>query len=72
MRLLIQTGAADDAAAARRDAMTYRMISIVAAVAAFAWGFSLLVEQTQRSVRPESARVACQDSAGGCARPALR
>jgi len=50
--------------------MTYKMIFIVAAAAAFAWGFSTLVEYRDHSVRPEGARIACSDWPGdGCSRP---
>ncbi len=52
--------------------MTYRMISIVAAAAAFALLFSALVKQSDRVIRPEGAKVACQETAGGCARAFLR
>ncbi len=52
--------------------MTYRMISIVAAAAAFALLFSALVKQSERTIRPENARLACQDGGSGCAPPVLR
>lgn len=52
--------------------MTYRMISIVAAAAAFALLFSGLVRQADRTIRPEGAKVACQETAGGCARAFVR
>lgn len=52
--------------------MTYRMISIVAAAAAFALLFSALVRESDRTIRPENARVACQDGGSGCARPPFR
>jgi hypothetical protein len=53
-------------------AMTYRMISIVAAAAAFALLFSALVKQSERTIRPENGRLACQDGGSGCAPPVLR
>ncbi len=52
--------------------MTYRMISIVAAAAAFALLFSALVRLSDQTIRPENARVACQDGSGGCVRPPFR
>lgn len=61
-----------EAGAIRRCAMTYRMISIVAAAAAFALLFSALVKQSDRVIRHEGAKVACQETAGGCARAFVR
>jgi len=53
--------------------MTFRLLSIVAAVAAFAWAFSLLAGQPDRMPPPPgSEKVACQDSGGGCGRPFAR
>lgn len=53
--------------------MTYKMILIAVAAAAFAWGFSTLVEYGDRTVRPENARLACSDWSGdGCPRSASR
>ena len=53
--------------------MTYRLILITVAVAAFAWGFSALVEHDGRTIRVDNARLACSDWPGdGCARPGVR
>ena len=50
--------------------MKYRLILIAVAAAAFAWGFSALVEHDERTIRPEATRLACSDrTGGGCARP---
>ena len=44
--------------------MKTRLILIVLAVAAFAWGFSALVEHSGQTMRPESAGVPCEDWTG--------
>lgn len=50
--------------------MKYRLILIAVVAAAFAWGFSALVEHDGRITRPEATRLACSDwPGGGCARP---
>lgn len=49
--------------------MKLRLIVIALCAAAFAWGFSTLARHSEDSLRPDSARFACQDWAGdGCAR----
>ncbi|MBE0691802.1 MAG: hypothetical protein IH590_01720 [Aquamicrobium sp.] len=53
--------------------MAYRLFFIVAAFAAFAWGFAALVEHSGRTVRPDNARLACTDWPGdGCTRQSIR
>lgn len=53
--------------------MTTKLILIVLAAAAFGWGFSALVQHSDRAIRPENARLACQDwTADGCASPSRR
>lgn len=49
--------------------MTFRLTIIALGAAAFAWGFSALVQQTDVTMRTDSTRLACQDWAGNsCAR----
>lgn len=53
--------------------MKLKLLLIVLAAAAFGWGFSTLVERTDQTIRPQNAKLACQDWAGnGCARPTGR
>lgn len=49
--------------------MKFRLTIVALAAAAFAWGFSALVHQTDTTMRTDSTRLSCQDWAGNsCAR----
>ena len=49
--------------------MTKKLILIALVAAGFGWGFSSLVERADNSIRPENARLACQEWSGdGCNR----
>lgn len=49
--------------------MTVKLILIALGAAVFGWGLSSFVEHTSQTIRPENARLACQDWDGsGCAR----
>ncbi len=45
-------------------AMTIKLFIIVLVAAAFGWGFSELVEQSDNTLRPENGRYACEQWSG--------
>ena len=52
--------------------MKFKLVLIALVAAAFGWAFSSLVQHSDQTIRPENARLACQDWAGdGCARPVV-